>query len=174
MMPNIQGLLNDKLGITIDNVNTNENSDFVNITRPLSNYEKAVLQANVEKSYSKFIELVANARGLKESFIDSIGQGRVWSGKDAIELGLIDEFGGLKRAIELAAEIADLDTYRIRELPTQKDPIEELLENYMGTSVKTSVLQNEFGEAYKYVKYIKDFNRIKGIQARLPFEIIIE
>lgn len=174
MMPNIQGLLNEKLGITVDVVNTNENSDFVNITRPLSGYEKAVLQANVEKGYENFIELVANARGLRTSFVDSIGQGRVWSGKDALELGLIDEYGGLKRAIELAAEAAEIDTYRIRELPFQKDPIQELLENYMGASAQTKILENELGDAYKYVKFIKEFGAIKGIQARLPFEIIIE
>ena len=174
MMPNIQGLLNEKLGITIDNVNTNDNSDFINISRPLSNYEKAVLQANVEKGYENFIELVANARGLRKSFIDSIGQGRVWSGKDALELGLIDEYGGLKRAIELAAEAAELDTYRIRELPAQKDPIQELLQNYMGSTAQTKIMKNELGEAYKYVKIIKEFSSIKGIQARLPFEIIIE
>lgn len=174
MMPNIQGLLNEKLGITIDNVNTNDNSDFINISRPLSNYEKAVLQANVEKGYENFIELVANARGLRKSFIDSIGQGRVWSGKNALELGLIDEYGGLKRAIELAAEAAELDTYRIRELPVQKDPIQELLQNYMGSTAQTKIMKNELGEAYKYVKIIKEFSSIKGIQARLPFEIIIE
>lgn len=174
MMPNIQGLLNEKLGITIDNVNTNDNSDFINISRPLSNYEKAVLQANVEKGYENFIELVANARGLRKSFIDSIGQGRVWSGKDALELGLIDEYGGLKKAIELAAEAAELDTYRIRELPAQKDPIQELLQNYMGSTAQTKIMKNELGEAYKYVKIIKKFSSIKGIQARLPFEIIIE
>jgi len=174
MMPNIQGLLNDKLGITVDIVNTNKNSDFVNITRPLSNYEKNVLQANVEKGYESFIELVAEGRGLRKSFIDSIGQGRVWSGQDALELGLIDEYGGLKRAIELAAEAAGIDDYRIRELPEQKDPIQEIIENYMGATAQTKILENEFGETYKYVKYIKEFSTIKGIQLRLPFEIIIE
>lgn len=174
MMPNIQGLLNDKLGITTDNVNTNKNSDFVNITRPLSSYEKAVLQANVEKGYSNFIELVAESRGLRKSFIDSIGQGRVWSGKDALELGLIDEFGGLKRAIELAAEAANLDTYRIRELPMQKDPVQELIENLMSSNIQTKIMKNELGDAYKYVKFIKEFSKIKGIQARIPFELIIE
>lgn len=174
MMPNIQGLLNEKLGISVDIVNTNKNSDFVNITRPLSSYEKSVLQANVEKGYASFIELVAKGRGLRESFIDSIGQGRVWSGKDALKLGLIDEFGGLKRAIELAAEYAELDKFRIREYPVQKDPIEQLLQNYMGASIQSKIIENELGEAYKYVKYIREFSKLKGIQARLPFEIIID
>ncbi len=174
MMPNIQGLLNEKLGITVDNVNTNENSDFVNISRPLSRFEKAVLQANIEKGYDSFTELVAEGRGLRKSFVDSIGQGRVWSGKDALELGLIDEYGGLKRAIELAAEAAEIESYRIRELPTQKDPIQDLIENYMGASAQTKILEHEFGAAYKYVKFIKEIASIKGIQARIPFEIIIE
>lgn len=173
MIPNIQGLLNHKLGITIDNVPTNENSDFVSIAKPLSSYQKEVLQVNVEKSYNDFIELVAEARGLSKEFVNEIGQGRVWSGKDALDKGLIDEFGGLKRAIALAAEAAELEDYRIRELPVQKDPIQRLIEEW-GGNAQAKILEAEMGDAYKYIKPLKELSKIKGIQARLPFEIVIE
>ncbi len=173
MIPNIKGLLNDKLGINIDVVNTNKSADFGNIARPLSSYEKAVMQENVESTYQKFIGIVAEARGLRTSFVDSIGQGRVWAAKDAIKLGLIDEFGGLNRAIELAAEAAELDEYMIRELPVQKDAFEKFFESWAGNA-QTSFMKARFGSAYKYVKHIEELQKMQGVQARMPYELIIE
>ncbi len=173
MIPNIKGLLNDKLGINIDVVNTNKSADFGNIARPLSSYEKAVMQENVESTYQKFIGIVAEARGLRTSFVDSIGQGRVWAAKDAIKLGLIDEFGGLNRAIELAAEAAELDEYMIRELPVQKDAFEKFFESWAGNA-QTSFMKARFGSAYKYIKHIEELQKMQGVQARMPYELIIE
>ena len=173
MIPNIKGLLNDKLGINIDVVNTNKSADFGNIARPLSSYEKAVMQENVESTYQKFIGIVAEARNLRTSFVDSIGQGRVWAAKDAIKLGLIDEFGGLNRAIELAAEAAELDEYMIRELPVQKDAFEKFFESWAGNA-QTSFMKARFGSAYKYVKHIEELQKMQGVQARMPYELIIE
>jgi protease-4 len=173
MIPNIQGLLNNKLGITIDNVSSGKNPGFLSLNRPMTSLEREVIQANIENTYDTFLTHIANGRKLKKKFIDEIGQGRVWSGENAKELGLIDEFGGLNKAIQLATEAAELDNYRIQELPEQKDPLETFIKGWSGTT-QMNILENELGDSYKYIKSLKELSKIKGIQARLPFDIIIE
>ena len=105
--------------------------------------------------------------------VDNIGQGRVWSGTNAKEIGLVDEFGGLTAAIDLAKEKANIgDHYRIVELPEQADPIEELIKELTGETTNTAV-KKHLGENYRYYKNISKLVKINGIQARLPFEIDI-
>ena len=173
IFPNIQGLLNDKLGITIDNVGTNENSDFMNGSRRFTKFEREVVTSSIENTYDTFIGHVSESRGLRKSFVDSIGQGRIWSGEDAIELGLIDEFGGLTRAIELAQELADLPDYRIRELPVQEDYLEVLMKQ-LTSGVQTSILEKELGDDYGFIKHFNHLKNSKGLQAVMPFELVIE
>ncbi len=173
MLPNLQGLLNKKLGITIDNVGSNKNSSFVSTFRPLSELERAKMQASVDNTYDTFISHIANGRKLEKDFIDDIGQGRVWSGENALELGLIDEFGGLQKAIELAAREASLSEYRIEELPAQQDPIEAIVKEW-GAATKVNLLEQELGFHFNFIKSLKDLLKAKGVQARLPFEMIIE
>lgn len=173
IFPNIQGLLNDKLGITIDNVSTNENSGFISGTRAFTPFEEEVVSSMIAGTYDTFLEHVSNGRNLRKDFVDSIGQGRIWSGEDAIGLGLIDEFGGLNRAIELAQELAELDDYRIQELPVQEDFLLTLMKELTG-GAKASVLEKELGDDYGFIKHLKALKNSKGLQAIVPFDLKIE
>ncbi len=167
---NGQKLLNDKLGITIDNVQTNANAGLGSIYRPLTGYERKTIQKGVEDIYDSFLTHVAEGRNHTKAEIDSIGQGRVWSGINAKKIGLVDEFGGLTAAIDEAKKQANLKDYAILELPKQKDIFEELLKDFTG-QIKISILKESLGVDYKYYNNIKKATEIKGIQARLPYDI---
>ncbi len=171
-IPNIGELLNDKLGITTDVVKTNKNSDLLTLTRPMTDYERQMMQANIEEGYSTFVSHVAEGRRMTVAQVDSIGQGRVWSGENAKQIGLIDDFGGLKEAIALAAEIEGLEDYRTVGLPALSDPFEEFFK--IGTdNIRAKFLQNELGEKYRYYEYFKKMSGLNGIYARMPYDIFI-
>jgi len=171
-VPDFKGFFNNKLGITFDNAKTNANSDYIPVTSPLSPYQTLMLQSSVEKIYSSFISKVAEGRHLTIAKVDSIGQGRVWSAIDARKIGLIDDFGGIDKAIEVAAKLANITDYRLIALPEQKDPLEDMFDRLTGNNT-SSILEKELGENYKYFKYIKEIQEMKGVQARMPFEIIL-
>jgi protease-4 len=172
LLPNAGKLLNKKLGITTETVNTNENSDFPSIYRPMEIYEKEVMQMTIEKIYSDFLDKVAAGRKKTKESVDSIGQGRVWIGTSALELGLVDEIGGLRDAIKGAAELAGLDSYSIRELPTVEDPYTKLL-NQLSGNISVSLLKKELGESFSFYNQLKEIGDLSGIQARLPYFIEI-
>ena len=172
LVPNMQGLYNNKLGITFDEVGTNDNSGFIGINRPMTEDERDFLQFQVEDVYTTFLEYVSEARGMTVEEVNNIAQGRVWTGSDAKEIGLIDDFGGLNDAIELAAELAEIENYKIRSLPTQKDFMQQIMDDFMGKKTRAG-LQKELGENYKYYQYIKEISKLKGIQARMLFDIYI-
>jgi protease IV len=172
MVPNFEELMNDKLGITTDVVKTNENSNLISLTRPLTDYERTLLQNSIESGYDIFTSHVANGRNMTQEQVDEIGQGRVWSGENALEIGLIDQYGGLQDAIELAAEIAGVENYRTVPLPSQPDPFEQLFKS--GTEdLRTWLLKNELGENYRYYQYLKKVTQMNGIYARMPFDIVV-
>ena len=170
-VPNLKGFFNDKLGLTFDEVKTNENSDFGSIAKPLSPYQMKMMQKHVTDTYDDFITLVSTERELRKTFVDSIAQGRVWSGDDAIELGLVDELGGIEEAVAYAAKKADLESYSIKEYPKQEDIFESLLkteaQEYYTKSVKES-----FENTYQYLEAIEMINRIEGTQALMPITIV--
>jgi protease IV len=172
VVPDFKGFFNNKLGITFDNAKTNANSDFIPVTRPLSQYQAMIMQNEVEQTYASFISKVAEGRHLTVARVDSIGQGRVWSATDAKKIGLIDDFGGLDKAIEVAANLAKITDWRLVSLPEQKDPLQELFDRITGNN-SSSILEKELGENYKYFRYIKEIQEMKGVQARMPFEIIL-
>jgi len=172
MMPNLQKTLNNKLGITIDQVKTNTHADYMNLFRPMDQYEYESILRSIERIYDVFIGHVADGRGVPKEYVDSIGQGRVWSGVDAKNLKLVDEIGGLDRAIEIAAEKAGLEEYRIQFLPVQKEFFEQLMEETQQAQV--SLLQEELGEFYEYYMFLKRTTNDRGIQARLPYMIKID
>ncbi len=174
IFPNIREFLNDKLEITTDNVMTNENANLLSMSKPLTDYQKTVIQEQIDREYRNFLKLVTQGRNMRVTQVDSIAQGRVWSGLDAIRIGLIDEFGGLSKSIETAAGMANIKSYKLRELPIQKDPIEELINSLFGTSHASAFLEEELGDSYKYYEYYKKATQIKGIQARMPFFLEIE
>src|SRR5512133_3081411 len=127
LLPNAEKLMEQKLGLRTEIVNTNKNSDFPSIFRPMNSTEKEIMQLNIEQIYGDFVGKVAMGRKMEASQVDSIGQGRVWSGSSAIEIGLIDEMGGLTTAIKGAAELAGLSEYSLKELPVIEDPYLKLL-----------------------------------------------
>ncbi len=172
MIPNIGELLNDKLGITTDVVETNEHSNFMSLTRPLTDYERHLLQKSIEDGYDLFVSHVANGRNLTKEQVDEIGQGRVWSGENALEIGLIDQYGGLQDAIVLAAEIAGIENYRTIALPSQPDPLEQFFKS--GTeNLRARFLKNELGESYTYYEQLKKLSHMNGIIARMPYDVSV-
>ena len=139
----------------------------------MTGYEREVLQRKVENVYDLFLLRVAVNRDMTTEAVDKIGEGRVWSGVDAKRLGLVDELGGLNAAIDLAAEIAGIEDYRLLELPVLKDPIEQMIED-LSASASVRILKSNLGPFYD------DFNRIQsalqweGVQARLPYQVRID
>ena len=162
--------MNKKLGINVETVTTNKHSDFGSLFRPLTAEERAVAQLGVEDIYQSFIGHVSEGRNIPVTRVDEIGQGRVWSGANAINIKLIDEFGGLKAAINVAVKKAKLDNYRITELPKQKDPLEQLLADLTGKT-KISIFNDELGFAYRQYNNIMNMVSNQGVQARIPYNI---
>lgn len=167
-----QHLMNDNLGLTVDGVQTNENSGIGSLFRPLTEYEKSILQSSVEETYDIFLNRVAEGRNMEKEEVDKIGQGRVWIGRDAKKIGLIDEFGGLDDAISIAAEEAGITNYRIMELPRIKDPLASILEN-LGGLAKIRLLQSPIPENFDLRKTFEELFEQKGTQLRIPYELQI-
>lgn len=173
IFPNMQKFFSNKLGITFDHVKTNVYSDFPNVSRPLSSYETMIIEKQIDGIYEEFLDLVSDGRKMDRSQVDSVGQGRVWSGIDAKRLGLIDQYGGLQDAVDLAAEMAEISEYNLWNLPAQKDPFQQLLDELTG-NVSDARMRNQLGEFYGYYRYLEQIRDVKGVQARLPFDITIQ
>ena len=166
MIPNLENFYKNKLGITIDRVNTNKSADM-GINRPLTSFEKEKVQRSVESIYKTFISHVSEGRKMSKVAVNEIGQGRVWSGIDAKEIGLVDEIGGLEDAIVSAAELSEIEDYRVITLPKKTDELEDLLK---GFSLEHKIIFSEFlnisEETIRQLKFLKSADKI---QARLPF-----
>lgn len=173
VIPNLQKLYNNKLGISFDTVLTHRNANLMSVNRPMSSYEQMVITQEIERIYGTFISRVAEGRKMSLATVDSIGQGRVWSGTDAKKIGLIDDFGGIDKAIAEAAKMAKLSKYKLRYYPDQENALEELFKEIFGNT-KTNALQKELGQEYELYKTLKETTNWKGIQARLPFMLTIE
>ena len=167
---NTQKLLNNKLGITVDTVKTNRLSDFGSMSRPLTAEEKQIFQQGVEKVYDTFTKRVADGRKMPQASVDSIGQGRVWSGVEAKNIGLVDEFGGLNDAIAEAAKMAKLEKYRLIELPKEKDPYKELL-SQLGEETETRYINYKLGSEARFFNKTAELLQMQGIQTRMPYVI---
>ncbi len=174
MFPNMKGLFNNKLGITFDKVMTNKNADFIDVMEPINAHQREVIEFQISKIYDDFLELVAHSRGMTVEQVDRMAQGRIWTGIDALELGLIDELGGMEEAIAYAANMAELgDEYRLLELPEQKDPIQQLISEMTGQS-RVKLLRKELGSFYDHIEYLRQVAEMKDVQARLPFFFTIQ
>lgn len=174
--PNLKGLLNDKIGLTFDVAKTNENADFGNFTEPLTEFQYAKLQQMVVKTYDEFTGRVAEGRGLRQSYVDSIGQGRVWSGVDAIEIGLVDQLGDMEDAIAFAAERAGISNdFKVVEMPKQKDFMTRFMEQIGGgNNDLDAAMRQKLGTYYHYYEGIENLSNNTGIQARMPFDMVIQ
>ncbi|WP_313579124.1 signal peptide peptidase SppA [Chishuiella sp.] len=173
MIPNGKKLFNN-LGFDFDEVSTNANSDQLkSLTTPLSNTAKNTIYKSIVLTYNKFVNHVSQNRKLTFEQVDKIGEGRVWSGKRAKEIGLVDDFGNLNNAIAAAAKMAKIEKYSTVSYPKRKDSFEEFLNKFQGGSVEAS-LQKELGtDGMKIYKEIKMINEQKGVQLRLPYDIQI-
>ncbi len=169
MVPNTTGLFN-KLALTADVVKTNTYADMGDMTRPMREDEKALVQASIERGYDTFLTRCADGRGMSKDAINEIGQGRVWTGEQAKERGLVDELGGIEKAIEAAASLAELDEYSLTYVSGSKDFFEELIEKQLG-EVKASIVKNVLGSDYIYFKQLNTIKSATGIKARLPYDI---
>ncbi|MDR1341159.1 MAG: signal peptide peptidase SppA [Prevotellaceae bacterium] len=172
LIPNIEKAMSEKLGITYDVENTNDYSDFPSITRPLKQVEKNYLQKNVEYIYSTFTEKVAKFRNLSVEKVDSIGQGRVWSGINAFDIGLIDYFGGMQDAVREAAKLSGISDYSILELPRELSTLEILMKTFE-TKISGSS-GNELVRSLSHYEYLINSIKNFGILAKFPYEIEIE
>lgn len=173
VIPNIQNLLKNKFGITIDGVKTNDYSDGLSVFRPMDSYEQKMMQESIERIYKTFTGRVASGRNMSVSKVDSIGQGRVLSGYDAKNIGLVDTLGGIDLAIKIAAQQAGIEYYKIQRYPMQTDWITKMMEQTIQTSAEQK-LKNELGSAYIYAEQLKNVMNMKGIQARMPMNFIFE
>lgn len=173
IIPNMKEMFNKNLGITFDEVKTNPYADYIPVTRPMNESEKKIITREIEGIYSTFTTHVAEGRKMTVSQIDSIGQGRVWSGVDAKRIGLIDEFGGLDDAVKAAAGLAKLKDFRTVEMPELKDTFEQLMEAFSGDNTKV-FMKKELGTAYPYFRYLSRMSRMEGIQALMPYEFDIK
>ena len=172
LIPDAGRLIHDKLGISTETISTNSFSDFPSVFRPLSSYEREVMQKSIEKTYSEFVARVATGRKMNEKSVDSIGQGRVWTGLRALKIGLVDSIGGLEAAISGAAKLANLENYSIREYPVAEDPFIRLISLFEG-EIRTGFLKKELGDNLKLYEELKEITGLSGVQARLPYFIEI-
>ncbi|MDC0909055.1 signal peptide peptidase SppA [Flavobacteriales bacterium] len=170
MIPNLQNFYKNKLGITIDTANTNKYADM-GINRPLTNYEKRKIQKNIANVYETFISHVSEGRNISKSSVDEIGQGRIWTGYDAKRIGLIDTYGGIEKAIDIASTLANIDDYRIISLPKKKDPFSEFATKFASGSNISNILLDKIGVRTELTKPIENLLSRDKVQARLPFTI---
>ncbi|TPE44377.1 signal peptide peptidase SppA [Pontibacter mangrovi] len=174
VIPNVQGFLNEKLGITVDHVSTGKFSDMPTITRPMTAQEKDIMQHQINQVYETFTGKAAKGRNMSQDQLKEYASGRVWSGIEAKERNLVDVFGGLDEAIAIAAKKASVeDDYRLKELPARKTFLDEFLKN-MGTNAKEQSIKAEMGELYPYYKLYQKVSTMQGIQARMPYEMTVE
>ncbi|MBX7202096.1 MAG: signal peptide peptidase SppA [Bacteroidia bacterium] len=166
---NYRNLMN-KIGVSVDTVKTAKYADVMSPTRVVTAPESLVIQREIERIYDTFITRVANGRKLSKAQVDSIGQGRVWSGEDAKRIGLVDVLGGLDTAIAIAARKAKLDKYRITELPFQEGTLEKMIKKLSGET-EDEVTERVLGDSYYYYQQFEKLKKMQSYQARLPYNI---
>ncbi|WP_428330701.1 signal peptide peptidase SppA [Mucilaginibacter sp.] len=173
VLPNMQKFFNDKLGITFDGVKTGKYADLGEVSRPLSPEEKAILQNQVNQGYDSFTKAVADGRHKTQAYINSIGQGRVWTGSQALKIGLVDRLGNINDAVSSAAKMAKLKNYNLVSYPEQKSFLNKFGLG-MNAEIKSYVMKSELGENFKYYQQLKGVTQMmRTPQARLPYEIVI-
>jgi protease-4 len=168
MIPNFESFFKNKTGITFDRVTTGKYADLLNTNRPMTADEEAIVQQMINRIYEDFIKVVADGRGLSTDSVHAMAQGRVYTGAQALEIGLVDKLGDLEDAIACAARMAKLKDYRLKNLPEQKDQLEMLLESF--GAARVSAVEQELGPLYQHYKLAKNLLEGDRIQARLEFD----
>ncbi|MBO7580461.1 MAG: signal peptide peptidase SppA [Bacteroidaceae bacterium] len=171
MFPNAGELLNDKLGVHFNTVKTNEHADFGDISRPFTEQERAIAQRYINNGYELFTRRCADGRKMKQDDIKKIGEGRVWTGIHAKQIGLVDELGGLDKAIAKAKQLAKLDEASVMNYPAKGTILDQLLEEMQGSSYADKQLKQTLGEYYPLWADLKNLHQKTGIQASLPYRL---
>ena len=169
MFPNMQGLLTDKIGLHFDMVKTNRFSDMGDMTRPFNADEREAMQNYINNGYKLFVKRCADGRGMSTEAIEKIAEGRVWTGEAAKELGLVDELGGLDRALEIAAQKVGIEAYSVVNYPAKESFFSTLLDEGKNDYIETKMSES-LGEYFHYVKFIQNLKDTDRIQARMPFD----
>lgn len=173
IIPNVKNFFNEKLGVTFDGVKTGKYSDIMSLSRPLTASEKRILQKQVDSVYDSFLSVVSLGRDMDYDEVFEIAQGRVWTGIQGVENGLVDEIGDLQYAISSAKDLAEIEDFRIVEYPEIKKPLEELIENLqedMSVNIFSPDVRDVFGDYSNVLKVLQS----KEVQAKLPFEIEVK
>ena len=167
-------LMNDKLGINLETVKTNKYSDLGVFDRGISPAEKRILINQVDEVYRTFVSRVAEGRGMSVDQVNELGGGRVYSGEDALELGLVDVMGGIDEAIAIAANMAGMgDDYEVMETPQLEDPIKQLIKQ-MGGDFEDRIIRKRLGEYARYFEMLESAKEMQGFQTRMEFDLEIE
>jgi protease-4 len=172
LIPNIEGL-NNKLGFTYDGVKTNKMGDAISVNRKFTPEERDLMQNYVNRGYELFVKRCADGRKKTPDQIKAIAEGRVWTGEDALKIGLVDNIGGMDLALKLAVEKAKLKTYMIKDFPVKEDFFTKLMKDF-DTSLETRILKSQLGDDYKLLKKAQELKQLSGIQARMPFDFEIK
>ena len=178
MIPILQKTMKDNLGITYDTVRTGKYSAYGTPFYDFSPEESAIIQTRIESIYEDFLKKVAEGRHKTRDQVHEIAQGRVWPGVKARQIGLVDDIGGLDRAIAAAAKLSGVEKYRTSEFPRTKTGFEQLIDQLThqkdkDDNIKAALIRSELGDLYPAYKTLRDIRRNQGIQARLPYELII-
>ncbi|OJW14822.1 signal peptide peptidase SppA [Mucilaginibacter sp. 44-25] len=174
ILPNMQKLFNDKLGVTFDGVKTGKFADLGDVSRPLTPEERALLQNDVNHGYDSFTKAVANGRKKTQAYINSIGQGRVWTGTQALQIGLVDRLGNINDAVKCAAKKAGIKDYKLVSYPEQKSALDKFGEG-LSAEVKAHFVKAELGENYRIYEQIKGITKMmRTPQMRMPYDIVIQ
>ena len=174
MFPDMSELLTQKLGVKFDEVKTNRHSAFGTPARPFNEEEMSYLNKYIDRGYNLFRQRVAQGRKMKVENVEKIAQGRVWLGQDALKIKLVDELGGLDKAIAKAAQLAKLKEYHTSAYPGKVDWLDQLLNKTYGGSYINAQMRQSLGEYYEPFMLLKDMNNHSAIQARVPFMMNIK
>jgi protease IV len=174
IIPNMEGFFKNKLGVTFDGVKTGPYADAGTMTRPMNENEKKIIQAEIDNIYAVFKQRVADARKKDVVYIDSIAQGRVWTGQRAIEIGLVDKFGGIKDAVQCAARLAKVSDYYLREYPEPVDFFDQLFGKTAPLNYNNKI-KTELGEEnFKIFNEMRKVQQMSGkTQTKLPFSFSV-
>ena len=173
MFPNMEELLTDKLGLHFDMVKTNKFADMGTLSRPFNSDERAAMQNYINNGYKLFVKRCADGRGMSVEAIEKIAEGRVWTGATAKELGLVDELGGLNKAIEIAAQKAEVEAYSLLTYPSKESFFSSLMNEGKSNYIEGQLMET-LGEAYPSIKFIQNVKDMDRIQARMPFDLRIQ
>lgn len=173
MIPDVSELMTEKIGLKFDVVKTNEMSDIGTMARPFNEAESAQMQKMINRGYDLFTKRVADGRGMAQDSVKLIAEGRVWTGEQGLNIGLVDELGNLDDAVAHAAELAKVEKFRAVGYPAPDNPFEQLLNETKGGYLD-SELRELLGEGYAVYSLVRNVKDADRIQARMPFEMNIQ